>query len=261
MTPRHTPAVVCLVGDLPLVQEYAGACEHAGFTLQQLLLHDPLRARAGRFRLPRGVRLVARPSRGVRTAVELTNLSADTKRKNLHLLDSSLPARVPILTSSVTVTLRDQAGWVRHPERLVGIGAFPTLLTGSVLELVSRPGTAPSALTAAKDFARALGKDPSSVQDSPGMVMPRILACLINEAFFALGEEVARPEDLDRAMKLGTRYPAGPLEWGSAIGLKHVLAVMEALHRFFGEDRYRPAPRLRADAGDSLEKRQKSAIF
>lgn len=244
--PRGTPAVVCLVGDIPLVQEYAAACATAGFTVQQLLIREAARNR--RFR-PGGIRLVARPSRSVKTAVELTNLTVETKRKNLVLLDSSLPPGVPILTSSVTVTLQEQSGWVRHPGRLIGIGAFPTLLRGTVLELVSRPDANASVLEEAKAFARALGKTPSPVRDSTGLVMPRILACLINEAFFALGEEIALPEDIDRAMKLGTRYPAGPLEWGSSIGLKHVLAVMEALHRFFGEDRYRPAPRLRSAAG------------
>ena len=51
------------------------------------------------------------------------------------------------------------------------------------------------------------------VQDRTGMVMPRILCMLINEAAFALMENIASPSDIDTAMKLGTNYPFGPVEW------------------------------------------------
>ena len=76
------------------------------------------------------------------------------------------------------------------------------------------------------------------------MVMPRILCMIVNEASFALGERIARRTDIDTAMKLGTNYPLGPLEWGTKIGLDNVRAVLEGLHRDFAEERYRTAPVL-----------------
>jgi 3-hydroxybutyryl-CoA dehydrogenase len=68
---------------------------------------------------------------------------------------------------------------------------------------------------------------------------------IINEAAFALMEGVASAEDIDTAMKLGTNYPLGPLEWADRIGLDQVLAVLEGLQAEYGDDRYRPAPLLR----------------
>ena len=68
---------------------------------------------------------------------------------------------------------------------------------------------------------------------------------LINEAAFALMEQIASPEDIDVAMKLGTNYPFGPIEWGKQIGFKNVIAVIEALHEDLQEDRYRTAPLLK----------------
>jgi 3-hydroxybutyryl-CoA dehydrogenase len=47
-------------------------------------------------------------------------------------------------------------------------------------------------------------------------------------------------------MMLGLSHPRGPLEWADAIGLDHVLEVLEALSREYREERYRPAPALRS---------------
>ena len=53
-----------------------------------------------------------------------------------------------------------------------------------------------------------------------------------------------RPEDIDRAMRLGANHPMGPLELADYAGLDVVLAVMEQMHRDLG-DKYRPCPLLR----------------
>ena len=77
------------------------------------------------------------------------------------------------------------------------------------------------------------------------MVLPRILCQIINEAMFAVQQEVAAPNDLDTAMKLGMNFPSGPLEWGEKIGFKQVYAVLDALHVDLGEERYRICPLLK----------------
>lgn len=80
--------------------------------------------------------------------------------------------------------------------------------------------------------------------ESQGEVVVRILAMIMNEAAFAFGEGVASVRDIDRAMRLGTNYPKGPLGWADEIGLDVVLQVLRNLQETLGEDRYRPAPLL-----------------
>mmetsp|Transcript_4009 Transcript_4009/g.11327 ORF Transcript_4009/g.11327 Transcript_4009/m.11327 type:complete len:109 (+) Transcript_4009:922-1248(+) len=69
-----------------------------------------------------------------------------------------------------------------------------------------------------RDLAEHMGKSVSISEDRPGFVVNRILMPMINEAFYALMEGVASPEDIDRGMKLGTNQPMGPLALADLIG-------------------------------------------
>lgn len=180
-------------------------------------------------------------------ALELTNLSLDSKKRNLIRFDEMIPEYVPIISSSVTFTLAEQAAWMKNPQRLIGIGAFPTMLEGPVIEFIAGDATDSHARTSAGMFATTLGKEATFVQDRAGLVLPRIISMLVNEACLALAEGVASPADIDTAMKLGTNYPHGPLEWGERIGAQHILAVMESLHKQ-EPGRYTPAPLLQKAA-------------
>jgi 3-hydroxybutyryl-CoA dehydrogenase len=77
-------------------------------------------------------------------------------------------------------------------------------------------------------------------------VQARVLATIVNEAASAVGEGVATPEAVDTAMRLGTNYPSGPLEWGERIGLAHVVGTLDALHGLVPDGRYRVTPLLRS---------------
>jgi 3-hydroxybutyryl-CoA dehydrogenase len=84
------------------------------------------------------------------------------------------------------------------------------------------------------------------VGDAPGLVLGRIVCQLVNEAAFALTEEVGSAEDIDAGVVLGLNYPRGTLSWADCIGLDHVLGVLDALQEHYREERYRAAPLLRA---------------
>ncbi len=80
-------------------------------------------------------------------------------------------------------------------------------------------------------------------------VFARVLATVINEAALALDEEVASRADIDIAMRLGTNYPRGPLEWAAQIGLYTCAGLLRALDESNPEPRFTPAAWLTAPAG------------
>jgi 3-hydroxybutyryl-CoA dehydrogenase len=99
-----------------------------------------------------------------------------------------------------------------------------------------------------REFLATLGCHVEEVGDAPGLVLGRIVCQLINEAAFLIGEGNGTPEDVDAGMELGVNHPRGPVAWSRAIGLHHVVSVLDALHRELGEERYRVAPLLRCQA-------------
>jgi 3-hydroxybutyryl-CoA dehydrogenase len=127
----------------------------------------------------------------------------------------------------------------------VGFHALPPLKDASLVELTRTEDSSPLAAARAERFFNALGKHVVWVGDAPGLVLGRIVCQLINEAAFALGEGIGEARDIDLGMVLGLSHPRGPLEWADAIGLEHVLSVLEALCGEYREERYRPAPILR----------------
>ena len=94
----------------------------------------------------------------------------------------------------------------------------------------------------------ALGFTPLPVADTPGLVVARTVAMLINEAADAVRQGVCTPEGADAAMKLGVNYPAGPFEWLARWGAPGVAGVLDALDTLYRGERYRLSPGLRQRA-------------
>lgn len=97
---------------------------------------------------------------------------------------------------------------------------------------------------AAPGWLAVLGVEPRTVADTPGLVVSRTLAMLVNEAADAVHQGVCSPEGADAAMKLGVNYPAGPFEWLDGWSAREVLAVLAALDDTYRGERYRASPWL-----------------
>lgn len=166
------------------------------------------------------------------------------KRKILAQLDAQAPS-CTILSSCLGFPTSCIASWTKKPERVVGFATFYPLKDRKVIEFAAGLRTVESSTHDAETFLRSLGKEPVWVKDAAGLIFPRMLSLIINEAARSLDEGVAQAEEIDVAMRLGTNYPQGPLRWADEIGLDEVLAVVEGLQRETGEDRYRPAPLLK----------------
>lgn len=239
-------AVVYLIGDSPLVEEYADLCLSKGYGVVAQWNSGKKGEPTEKYRKSSVV-----PA-GTSLALELTNTDTQIKRKNLERLDAALPATSLLLSTSVIVTATEQAGWIQKKHRLAGFGALPGFSTQSLVEVAPTVFTPAETFEVARTFFRSIGKEMEIIQDRVGMVLPRIVCQIINESVFALQDDVASPGDIDTAMRLGVNYPLGPIEWADRIGFGNVYAVLSALEKDLREDRYRIAPLLKqmAESGD-----------
>ena len=126
-------------------------------------------------------------------------------------------------------------------DRLPGVPAGP----GTALAFALAPAASPAWRTQAAAWLAALGFAPLRIADSPGLVVARTVAMLINEAADAVQQGVCTTDAADAAMKLGVNYPAGPFEWLQAWSPAEVKAVLDALDGHYRGERYRVSPWLR----------------
>ncbi len=115
--------------------------------------------------------------------------------------------------------------------------------------LMKTPISKKEVVHAAHALLASDGVPVSVINDSPGFVAQRVVAHIVNVGCDIAQMRIAAPEDLDRAVNLGLGYPRGPLAMGDALGPARILAVLEAMHDFYQEPRYRPSPWLRRRAG------------
>lgn len=174
------------------------------------------------------------------TAADLVILGDPALAPTAH---TRAPALVLVEASATNVT--EAAADMVDPVRVVGYGGLPSVADRQLVEISVGLRTGESAWKLAGRFVRSLGRDIEVIHDSPGLIAARAIACLANEAAYALQEGVASRSDIDSAMRLGVGYPKGPLEWADELGLPRVLRVLEGMQRHTGDDRYRPCPLLR----------------
>ncbi|EMF01836.1 3-hydroxyacyl-CoA dehydrogenase [Streptomyces mobaraensis NBRC 13819 = DSM 40847] len=123
----------------------------------------------------------------------------------------------------------------------------------SRVALAASAGAAADDLRAAVGLFQALGKKVSVVADAPGLIVARTVALLVDLAEDAAGRDVAAPEDIDTAMRLGVNYPRGPLEWGRELGSAWVRRFLANMEYEYPGGRYAPSQPLRRRAAAAVK--------
>ncbi|MDP3085414.1 MAG: 3-hydroxyacyl-CoA dehydrogenase [Rubrivivax sp.] len=119
---------------------------------------------------------------------------------------------------------------------------------GSALAYAVAEGASPAWQQQAPAWLSALGFAPLQVADSPGLVVARTVAMLVNEAADAVQQGVCSSAGADAAMKLGLNYPQGPFEWLAGWGAEGIVSLLDALDTQYRGERYRVSPWLRRRA-------------
>jgi 3-hydroxybutyryl-CoA dehydrogenase len=84
------------------------------------------------------------------------------------------------------------------------------------------------------------------------MILDRIVAQLVNEAYFAVADGVASAADIDRSMAVGLNHPCGPFSWADRLGRDRIVSLLDDLWDREHDVRYRVAPGLRRAAEEGV---------
>lgn len=167
----------------------------------------------------------------------------DVKKKVFAALDQVSPPDAILASNTSTLWIAEIAAATHRPERCIGTHfLIPAALT-PLVEVVRGPETSDEIHQTIIDYLGKCGKETVTVADSPGFVINRLYLPLVNEAFFALQNNLATAEEIDKSCTMGLNFPLGPLAAADAFGLDILLACMQTFHRELG-DKYRPCPLL-----------------
>jgi 3-hydroxybutyryl-CoA dehydrogenase len=170
-------------------------------------------------------------SMGIIEADVYMDLLFDLDRERILQLKKLLPAAV--FVNSVTHSLKVIG------EPFIRLNGWPTMLRRDITEVAVNN---PAMERTVKNIFDGMGWKYQLVPDTAGMVTPRIVSMIINEAWYTFGEGISTKEEIDTAMKLGTNYPFGPFEWGEKIGLDSIKNLLKELS--YSDERYTIAPSL-----------------
>jgi 3-hydroxybutyryl-CoA dehydrogenase len=150
-----------------------------------------------------------------------------------------------VFLNTSLVTLKTLIKNVNSTNTYFGFCGLPTFLNRELLEVSIHQETDLHLLDAT---CKKLTTKHARVADSVGLVTPRIICMIINEAYYTVEEGTATRKDIDLAMKLGTNYPLGPFEWSEKIGVQNVYDLLKAVHEATQDDRYLICPLLKQEA-------------
>lgn len=165
------------------------------------------------------------------------DLNLDERSSEIHKLLFSLPETLVIgcAVKKSLVEMVSYAGTV-PVGGLIGMNALPGFINRKIWEVSLLPEDIAPVLA---ELMGNWGIEYKIVQDRVGMVAPRVLALIINEAYFTLEEGAANRQDIDAAMKLGVNYPLGPFEWVDKIGLENIAELLIALQQTHTDPKFR----------------------
>jgi len=156
--------------------------------------------------------------------------------------DYAVPVFLNTIKSSLSVLLDGES---KATGRFFGFNGLPSFLDRPAFEVTLADK---SHMHDLQRICGQLGTSVEIVEDRPGMVTARIVCMIINEAYCAMEDGTASAGDIDIAMKLGTNYPFGPIEWSRKIGLKNVVDILDAVYKETSSERYQVCELLRDEA-------------
>ncbi len=176
----------------------------------------------------------------IEAAAEIESLKKDIFRQLVEVV----PQRAILASNTSSISITRLATVTDRPERFMGIHFMNPVPVMKLVELIRGIATDEQTFDTMRAVVASLNKEAAIAEDFPAFIVNRVLVPMINEAVYTLYEGVGTVESIDKAMKLGTNHPMGPLELADFIGLDTCLAIMNVLHDGLADTKYRPCPLL-----------------
>ncbi|HLA87521.1 MAG TPA: 3-hydroxyacyl-CoA dehydrogenase NAD-binding domain-containing protein, partial [Anaerolineales bacterium] len=144
--------------------------------------------------------------KGADLVIEAATENPELKFKIFKDMDANARDGVILATNTSSISITKIAAVTKRPDKVIGMHFMNPVPLMKLVEVIRGLGTSDETTKTIVELCKALGKEPVEANDSPGFISNRILCPMINEAIFALQENVGTPEAIDQVMKLGMNH-------------------------------------------------------
>lgn len=181
-------------------------------------------------------------AKGADLAIEAVFEVLEVKKQVFKALDEVCPPHAILASNTSALTIAAMASATKRPDKVLGLHFMNPVPVMRGVEIIRARTTSDETIAIGREYLRRLGKEVVEAVDYAGFIVSRILDAMLNEAVRCVMDG-NKPEEIDRAMKICTNFPMGPLELIDLAGVDIVLHGLETMEKDFG-DRYHPAPLL-----------------
>ena len=181
--------------------------------------------------------------KGCEIMIEAVPENIQIKKDVFSKLDQVADENTILISNTSGLSISEIAASTNRPNKVMGVHFFYPAPVMKLVELIRGIATDNNTYETVRNFAIDIGKQIVDAPEYPGFIVNRVLVPMQNEAAF-LVMEGCKPEDVDKAMKLGANFPMGPLELTDFVGIDVMLATMNGLYNGFKDSKYRPCPLL-----------------
>jgi 3-hydroxybutyryl-CoA dehydrogenase len=182
-------------------------------------------------------------AKGADLAIEAVFEDLEIKKKVFKALDEICPPHAILASNTSALPIAAMASATKRPDKVLGLHFMNPVAVMRGVEIIRAMTTSDETMAIGRDYLKRLGKEIVEAVDYAGFIVSRVLDAMLNEAARCVMDG-NKPEEIDRAMKICTNLPMGPLELIDLAGVDIVLHGLETMEKDFG-DRYHPAPLLR----------------
>ncbi len=183
--------------------------------------------------------------------IELTSEDLTAKKKILKSCDAKCRQDTILATTTSNPWVTQLSGLTKRPDKVVGLNFTKNPFEDKYLvQVVKGLQTSDDTIQAVKEFITNVGMIAVKLEETPGFILDRVIAAIVNEAAVMYSSKLASKEDIDKMMKVCVNWPMGPFEFADNMGIDKVVNILDEMTQELGP-KYQPCFLLRkmVDAG------------
>lgn len=144
----------------------------------------------------------------------------DVKLEIFKKISKIMNENVVMATNSSFIQASEISQHCHHPERFINMHFFYPPIRMDLIEISYPDNVSKETLQRTKTISENMGRSVVVLKkETPGFIVNRMLAALVDEAYELYDEGIADFEDIDLAIKKGLNHPLGPFELSDYSGL------------------------------------------